>query len=110
MIREINASNALADFINSFVDDPIFSDPHMTYDKGSLLKSFERENTAVLEVSSQNRVIGLFVFFDFDRSALLCTKSMMLWKVMISLKSVLCGTSFPEMKAEYWTAAVLPGI
>jgi hypothetical protein len=61
MIKEIKNLDIYKDFIESFEKDIEFSDPHYTYSKDNLYKSFEKKNNCMFATFNETEITGLFV-------------------------------------------------
>jgi len=62
MIKEINAWDEHVNFIESFVKDESFSDPHMAYSQDNLWKALGGKDQKVFAVYEGDQIIGVFVW------------------------------------------------
>ncbi len=61
MVNNLSSLHQYQDFIEYFIDDPLFSDPHFSYDKDNLWGALHKNNQSVLGVFQGKQIIGLFV-------------------------------------------------
>ncbi len=66
MVKNLSSLNEYQDFIKDFADDPVFSDPHFSYDKDNLWGALHRSNQSVFGVFQGKRIVGLFVFLIIE--------------------------------------------
>ena len=62
MIQEIRAFEEYEDFIRELAEDPLYSDPHFTFDKDNLYGSLTRQDEHVFAVTENGTTEGLFVW------------------------------------------------
>ncbi len=62
MIQKLSSIEEYQGFIDEFIKDPLFSDPHFSYDKDNLWRALHKDNQSVLGVFREQQMIGLFVF------------------------------------------------
>ena len=61
MIKEIRAWDEYINFINSFMEDESFSDPHMVYSQDNLWKALGGKDQKVYAVLQGDQLFGIFV-------------------------------------------------
>lgn len=69
MIRKLENASSYMDFIRSFADDPVFSDPLLLNEKQiqkNLMEADKDPSKAVLGVFDKDTVTGLFVFYIIE--------------------------------------------
>ena len=62
MIQEIHSFDEYEDFIRELATNPLYSDPHFTYDKDNLYRSLMAKDKHAFAVSENGITIGLFVW------------------------------------------------
>lgn len=62
MIKEIQAWDEYVNFIEGFVKDEFFSDPHMVYSQDILWKALEGKDQKVFAVLQEDQLMGIFVW------------------------------------------------
>ena len=62
MIQEIHSFDEYEDFIRELATNPLYSDPHFTYDKDNLYRSLMAKDKHSFAVSENRITIGLFVW------------------------------------------------
>ena len=69
MIRELENGSLYMDFVRSFADDPVFSDPLLLNEKQvqkNLLETDRSQDKHMYGIFENNQMIGLFVFYVFN--------------------------------------------
>ena len=62
MIQEIHSFDEYEDFIRELATNPLYSDPHFTYDKDNLYRSLMAKDKHAFAVLENGITIGLFVW------------------------------------------------
>ena len=62
MIQEIHSFDEYEDFIRELATNPLYSDPHFTYDKDNLYRSLMAKDKHAFAISENGITIGLFVW------------------------------------------------